>query len=382
MRKFYSIIVLLTVLFVSCKSPAKLYDRGNYNDAMDAAIKKLQKDPYDYDSREVLKSSYKYAVSEYEDRIRILAAGSSESKNDQIYLQYDQLQNLYEKIRRYPAIVQFMKPVDYSSFVETYRNKAHEDHITRGDKWMEGEDRRSFREAYQEYRKALRYKPEDFDTKNKLEDAYDAAVVKVMLVPMDVMNNNYYYSNNSYQVRNFQDALIRNLNYNSGNEFIKYYTEWSAESKRIQPDEIVEMRMGRMNIGQPYDRNTSRQVSKEVVVKERVYSKDSVAKEYGKVYANITTTQRTLISDVDMYVTAREPKGRILWSDNLRSEHQWKTEFATYTGDERALSESDKTLLNKKDYKTPQQDDITNDLLTKLQNDVIYRLRNYYNRYQ
>ena len=382
MRKFYSIIAFMAFLFTSCKSPAKLYDKGNYNDAMDAAIKKLQKDPNDYESREVLKSSYKYAVSEYEDRIRILSNGSSETKYDQIYLQYDQLQNLYEKIRKYPAIVQFMKPADYSDFVETYRNKAHEDHIAKGDKWMESEDRRSYREAYYEFRKALRYKPDDFDTKKKTEDAYEAAVVKVMLIPMDVMNNNYYYSNSSYQIRNFQDALIRNLNYNSGNEFIKYYTEWSTESKRIQPDEIVEMRMGRMNIGQPYDQSSNRQVSKEVVIKERVYSKDSVVKEYGKVYANVITTKRTLVSDVDMYVTAREPKGRILWSDNLRSEHQWKTEFATYTGDERALTESDKALLNKKDNKAPQQDDITNDLLSKLQNDVTYRLRNYYNRYQ
>ena len=382
MRKFYSIIAFMAFLFTSCKSPAKLYDKGNYNDAMDAAIKKLQKDPNDYESREVLKSSYKYAVSEYEDRIRILSNGSSETKYDQIYLQYDQLQNLYEKIRKYPAIVQFMKPADYSDFVETYRNKAHEDHIAKGDKWMESDDRRSYREAYYEFRKALRYKPDDFDTKKKTEDAYEAAVVKVMLIPMDVMNNNYYYSNSSYQIRNFQDALIRNLNYNSGNEFIKYYTEWSTESKRIQPDEIVEMRMGRMNIGQPYDQSSNRQVSKEVVIKERVYSKDSVVKEYGKVYANVITTKRTLVSDVDMYVTAREPKGRILWSDNLRSEHQWKTEFATYTGDERALTESDKALLNKKDNKAPQQDDITNDLLSKLQNDVTYRLRNYYNRYQ
>jgi hypothetical protein len=172
------------------------------------------------------------------------------------------------------------------------------------------------------------------------------------------------------------------LNNNSSSEFIKYFTEWSTESKRIEPDEIVELRMGRMNIGQPYDQNTSRQVSKEVVVKERVYSKDSVVKEYGKVYATITTIKRTLVSDVDMYVTTKEPKGKTLWSDNLRSEHQWKTEFATYTGDERALSESDKTLLNKNDYKTPKEEDITNDLLTKLQNDVTYKLRNYYNRYQ
>jgi hypothetical protein len=329
-----------------------------------------------------MKKSYKYAVEDREDQIRILANSSNETKYDQIFQQYDQLQNLYEKIRKYPTIAQFIKPTDYSSSVETYKDKAFVAHVEKADKWMRGEDRRSYREAYYEFRKALHYKPDDFDAKKKLEDAYDAAVVKVMVVPIDAANGNYYYSNSSYQVRNFQDALIRSLNYNGSNEFVKYYTEWSTESKRIQPDEVIEMRMGRMNIGQPYDQNSTRQVSKEVVVKEKVYNKDSVVKEYAKVYANVTSTKRTLVSDVEMYVTAREPRGRILWSDNLRSEHQWKTEFATYTGDERALSESDKTLLNKKDFRTPNQDDITNDLMNKLQNDVVYRLRNYYNRYQ
>ena len=382
MRKFYSTLVLVAILFTYCKSPAKLYDKGNYNDAMDAAIKKLQKNANDYESREVLKSSYKYAVEEHENQIRNLSNSSSETKYDQVFEHYVQLQNLYEKIRKYPGIAQFLKPTDYSSYEEASRDKAFEAHVVKADKWMEGEDRRSYKEAYYEFRKALRYKPDDFDVKKKLEDAYDAAVVNVMLVPMDVMNSNYYYSNSSYQVRNFQDALIRTLNYNSGNDFVRYYTEWSAESKRIEPDEIVELRMGRMNIGQPYDQNSSRQVSKEVVVKEKVYSKDSVVKEYAKVYATITTTKRTLVSDVDMYVTAREPRGKILWSDNLRSEHQWKTEFANYTGDERALTESDKTLLNKQDLKAPKEDDIRENLLHKLENDVTYRLRNYYNRYQ
>lgn len=382
MRKFYFFIAFVAISFTFCKSPAKLYDRGNYNDAMDAAIKKLQKDPNDYNSREVLKSSYKYAVEERENQIRMLSNSSSENRHDQIFEQYVELQNLYEKMRRYPAIVQFLKPVDYSSQEETARIKAFDSHITKADKWMEGNDKRSYREAYYEFKKALRYKPDDFDAKKKLEDAYDLAVVNVMLVPMDVANNSYYYSNSSYQVRNFQDELIRTLNYNGSNDFVRYYTEWGAESKRIEPDEVVEMRMGRMTIGQPHDQNSSKQVSKEVVVKEKVYSKDSVVKEYAKVYATITSTKRTLVSDVDMYVTSREPKGKILWSDNLRSEHQWKTEFASYTGDERALSESDKTLLNKKDSKTPKEDDIREDLLRKLTNDVTYKLRNYYNRYQ
>ena len=383
MRKLFFFIAFAAVFFTACKSPAKLYNKGNYNDAMDAAIKKLQKDPNNYDSREVLKSSYKYALEERENQIRSLSNSSSETKYDQIFEEYVQLQNLYEKIRKYPAIAQFLKPTDYSSQEEASREKAFEAHVVKADKWMDGEDRRSYKEAYYELKKALRYKPDDFDAKKKLEDAHELAVIKVMLVPMDVANNSYYYSNSSYQVRNFQDELIRTLNYNGSSEFIKYYTEWGAESKRIEPDEVVEMRMGRMNIGQPYDQNSSKQVSKEVVVKEKVYSKDSVVKEYAKVYATITTTKRTLVSDVDMYVTSREPRGKILWSDNLRSEHQWKTEFATYTGDDRALSEADKTLLNnKKDSKTPTEDNIREDLLRKLTNDVTYKLRNYYSRYQ
>jgi hypothetical protein len=71
-----------------------------------------------------------------------------------------------------------------------------------------------------------------------------------------------------------------------------------------------------------------------------------------------------------------------LWSDNFRSEHRWTTEFSTYTGDERALSENDKALLNKNDKKPPSEDAIADQLLQKLENDVTYRLRNYYTRYQ
>lgn len=382
MRNFYFIITLAAFFFTACKSPGKLYEKGNYNDAIDAAIKKLQKDPYDAENRDILKRAYSYAVSRHEDEIRILSNGSSESRYDQTCQQYYQLQDLYEKIRKYPTVYQYIKPTDYSSHVETYKNKAAEAHVEKGLKWMEGDDKRSYREAYQEFRTASRYKPDDIDIRRNLEDAYDAAVTKILVVPLDAYNSSYYYANNSYLMRNFQDKLLRSLNYNGSNEFTKFYTEQNAQSKRLVPDAIVEMRMGRMNMGQPYDQSSSRQVSKDVVVKETVFSKDSVIKQYAKVYANITTVKRTLISDVDMFITTREPKGRILWSDNFKGEHRWQTEFTTYTGDERALSESDKSLLNKKDKTPPREEEMADELLRRLESDITSRLRNYYNRYQ
>lgn len=382
MSKFYTTLTMAIVIAFACKSPAKLYNQGNYNDAIDASIKKLQKDPYDPEYRDILIRSYSYAVQDNEDRIRSLANTSSETKFAEIYHHYDQLQSLYEKMRRYPAIAQMIKPTDYSSYLETYRLKASEVHVERGLKWMEGEDKRSYREAYREFRLALRYKPNDIDIKRKLEEAYDNALVRILVVPMDAYNSSYYYSNSSYQMRNFQDQLIRGLSYNSGSEFIKFYTENEMRNKGVEPDELVEMRMGRLNIGQSYDQNSNRQVSKEVVVKETVYKRDSVVKEYQKVFARITSTKRILVSDVEMYVTTREPGGRIIWSDNFRSEHRWQTEFATYTGDERALTDNDKNLLNTRDTNVPNQDEIADLLLKRLEKDLTHKLRNYYNRYQ
>jgi hypothetical protein len=381
MRKIY-FFVLTLVLFTACKSPTKLYEQGNYNDAFEAALKKLQKDPYDAEYRDVLKRSYHDAIADHEDRIRTLSNATSDTRYEQIYQHYDALQGLYEKIRRYPILTQYVKPIDYSSSVQTYKDKSADAHLEKAEKWMAENDKRSYREAYREYAKALRYRYDDFDIKKKMQEAYDLAVTKILLIPIDAFNSSYSYSNNSYQMRQFQDAIMRSLNNNSGNDFTRFYTEWEARGTRIEPDEVVEMRMGRMNIGQPYDSYNNRQVSKEVVVKETVYKKDSIVKEYAKVYATVTTTRRTLVSDVDIYLTTREPKGRILWSDNLRSEHKWQVDFSTYTGDERALSQSDKDQLKERDKKVPTQDEIADQLMRRLESEVSYRLRNYYSRFQ
>ncbi len=70
----------------------------------------------------------------------------------------------------------------------------------------------------------------------------------------------------------------------------------------------------------------------------------------------------------------------MLWNDIFRGEHRWETEFATYRGDERALSQNDRTLLNRNrnDYNTPREDDILKEVFREIQNDMSYRLKNYY----
>lgn len=382
MIRFYTVALFSFIFITSCKTASKAYEQGNYYDAVELAIKKLQKDPHDPELKEILKTSYKYAIQQHEDKIRILSGSNSENKWAELYRQYSTMQELYNSLRQYPPALSIVQATDYSGYIETYKDKAAAMHYEKGLKWMNEGDKAAYREAYKEFKAAQRFKPDDFDIRKKAEEAYDAAMVKVLLMPVDAFNSNYYYSNSSYQLRNFQDQLIRNLNFHSGNNFVKYYSSRERRNNYSEPDEVLEMRLGRISIGQPYDQRQSRQVSKEVVTKEIVYKKDSVVKEYSKVYATITTTKRLLVSVGDLYVTSRDSRGRILWSDNFQGEHRWQTEFATYTGDERALSESDKALLNRRDNNPPREEDIVEEILRQMEKDLTHRLRNYYQRYQ
>jgi len=377
MNKIYILVLFCSVTFFACKTATKAYDKGNYTSAIGLAIKKLQKNPNDGESKALAKNAYNNAVNDHQDNIRSISNSTSDLRFEKLYNEYTQLQNLYSLVKGQPSLNSFIRPVDYSDYVETYQNKSAEIHYQKGLTLLEENNKVSFREAYDEFKRALKFTPDDVNIRKKMDEAYQQAVVNVVVLSMDQNYGGYRYSS-SYQIRNFKEDIIRNLRYQLNNDFVQLFSEWDAKSRNIEADEILEMRLGRMEIGRPYDQTQSRNVSKEVVIKEIVYKPDSIVKQYGTVNAQIITTIRTMISEGDLHVFARDNKGRVLWNDIFRGEHRWQTEFATYRGDERALSQSDRSLLNRNNYNTPREEDILKEVFRDIENDMHYRLRNYY----
>ena len=70
MTNFYTFILALTVIIFSCKSASKSYQKGDYTDAIERGVKKLQKDPNDYETRDLVQKSYTYTVNEHEEWLR------------------------------------------------------------------------------------------------------------------------------------------------------------------------------------------------------------------------------------------------------------------------------------------------------------------------
>ena len=381
MTKFYSLLFVAILFFIGCRTASKAYNKGNYADAIELGIKKLQKEPADAETKDLVKSAYTVAVNEHEQAIRTLSGSANESRYEAILKEYNKLQDLYNTIQSSPVAARLIQPTNYSEYIQTYRDKAADVHLEAAEKWMDEGTKHAFRNAYNEYGYAMRYRNTSA-IKAKRDEAFNAALTKVLVVP--IQNYGGYSYNSSYQLQQFQTDVMRTLAYNMNNEFVRFYSEWDLRSNNIEPDQILEMNLGRIRIGQPYDERSQRQASKQVVVREIVYKADSVVKQYGTVTATINTTRRLLVSEGELYLSLRDPKGRTLWSDRFTGEHRWQTEFATYTGDERALSDSDKSLLNRTNnggYNVPREDEIMGELYRQMQADLSNRLRNYFSRF-
>src|SRR4051812_5635620 len=110
MTKLYSFIACSALVFVfSCKSASKSFQKGDYTDAIERGVKKLQKDPYDYETRDLVQKSYNYTINEHEDQIRILSNSKGDTRYEKIYNEYYAMQNLYQLVHQYPAVSEMIK---------------------------------------------------------------------------------------------------------------------------------------------------------------------------------------------------------------------------------------------------------------------------------
>ena len=378
--KLYTVLFSgMALLMVSCKSASKLYEKGRYDEAVELAAKKLQKDPDDAKLLSTLRNAYQYAVDDHQSRIRSYHESSNELKWEWIYFEYVSLQRLYEAIHRVPDVFSIVLPEDHSSDLVTYREKAGDVRYERGIAFMQHSDKQSYRNAYREFQTVLNFKAGDREAILKMNEVFEYAVTNVVVLPMQ-RDGGYVYSTYGIGQPNLDDELISSLQNNTGSEFVRFYSAWDARSRRIRVDRELSMQFVSMDLGRVFDDRNSRKVTKDIVVKETVYRPDSVVREYAKVHATIITTTRTLRSNAVLQVTVRDENGRRIWNDSYSSSHNWSTQFSHFTGDERALSQEDKNQINRRKDFPPSENDMIKCMVDEISNNAVYSLRSYFKR--
>src|ERR1700712_2791546 len=172
MTKLYYIIALGCISICGCKSASKAYQKGEYTQAIELGVRKLQKNPADKSTRDMIQKAYDYEIKEHEENVQTLTNSNSELRFERIFEEYNHLQHLYFIIHSAPSVAEVISLKDYSTYLATYSVKAATIHSDKAESWMNEGNKMAYREAFKEYCAALQYLPDDFELKRKREDAY------------------------------------------------------------------------------------------------------------------------------------------------------------------------------------------------------------------
>ena len=86
MKRSMYVIIILTIILSGCGSSKKMLEKGNYDSAIDLAVRQLRKDPRDTKQIGILDRSFKIANEQDNERIRFLKMEGKPQNWDEIYL--------------------------------------------------------------------------------------------------------------------------------------------------------------------------------------------------------------------------------------------------------------------------------------------------------
>lgn len=377
MRNYLRLLTAAILLFLisSCKSGEKLYNKGRYDEAVAAFVKKLQKKPNDPIALQLLPKAYQQSQLRHEDKVNGYLASDNPLKWEYVRKEYRSLQSLYDIIYASPAAQKVVQPKDYRNAITGAQENAAQVRYDRGMELLNRGDKPSAREAYNEFAASLKLVNNYRDAKQKLDESYQQGLVNVMISQIAIRSPYFQFSADQ-----FRDALVRNLQNRNINFFVKFTDEKLARNDQEQPDQYLEMQFYDFEVGQTYIDRTSRDVSREIEDRPLKDTSGKEIKRYMTVKATIYTVRKTVVSRGALdYRIIDVANNQVLRQDRIPGSYTWVNQVGTFRGDERALSDEDKRLIGGVDAPPPPPQDLFMLFTRPIYDQLASNLHDFYN---
>ncbi len=166
-------VIAITLTIFSCASSTSLLQDGNYDRAIDVSVKKLIKKPSKTKEIEILDRAFHLANDYNNDAIKTLKSSSRNDQWDKILNHLYNLRNRQNLVKRVPSkVLQKIRfrEVDYNEAISVARHNVAEYLYAHGSKLLQQKERKSARQAYNEFHKVKQLFPDYKDIDQRMRD--------------------------------------------------------------------------------------------------------------------------------------------------------------------------------------------------------------------
>jgi hypothetical protein len=247
MKRILPFIFILAIFLSGCGSSKKQLQKGNYDAAIEKAVKQLRKDPKDAGQIDILSQSYKIANERDNERIRFLKMEGRPNSWDEIYMVYKALNDRQSLVRTvtpldYNGRSLDFPYVDYLAEMVNAKRKAADFYYTHGTELMKSGIKESYRQAFM---RAKQYVGDYEGIDKQIQQARYLGMSRVLV---SIQNSSIIQFPKDFE----QDLIALNLpdlnsewveyhtrDLNSGTQF-DYFINVNVKNVVVSPDQTMQ----------------------------------------------------------------------------------------------------------------------------------------------
>lgn len=347
MKHILPFLFIIIIILSGCGSSKKQLARGNYDAAIDKAVRDLRRNPQDEKQAEILAQSYRIANEQDIDRVRLLKAEGRANGWDEIYLIYRALNDRQAMVRTVTPInlkgrsIDFPS-VDYIPEMVAAKRKAADYYYGHGEQLMNSGIKESYRQAFAEFIRAKEYVGDYPGIDQKIMDSRYLGMSRVLI---SLQNNSVIRFPQEFE----QDLLALDLPA-LNSEWVEYHTQ--ALDKNTQYDYQVNVNIRNIMVSPDHNQQVDSVMRREVedgfsyvldkkgnVMKDTL-GNDIKQKKYKTVQCALVETIQTKACQItgDVEVIQLSQGKSVIKKDPIGAETEFRNVSSRALGDLQALT--------------------------------------------
>lgn len=371
--------VSLCIVFSSCSSGKKAYEKGDYYSAVLKSVQRLRQKPDHARSQETLQNAYPLAVEILESDASNAIASNAPYRYKSAIGAYNQINNMYEQIRQCPGCLKVIRaPKNYYNEIAPLKEKAAEESYNAGINALMKGTRLDARQAYFNFVDAQNFVNGYKDVVEYLDKAKWEATLKVIVEQIPVPA--------SYELSGgfFQNKVEEFLHSNFPDQgFIKFYTVTEAKKTSLElADHLLKIQFDDFSIGNINLREKEETVTKDSVKVGETKVEGKVVPVYNTVKAQLITYRKEVLSTGQLSMIVKDGRtDGVLAHKKFSGQHSWVSTWGRFNGDERALDKKQLQLCQQKEAQLPGSQDLFLEFSRPIFDELVPAIKTFYASY-